>query len=172
MLPADASSIESPETDGAAREKKHLLGESSVILMNPFKVIVVDDQPLIANTLCHVLRGAGYSTLAAYEAEGAMMLCRHHSPALLLSDVVMPGISGIELAQQVARELPACRIILFSGHVDTAQLMAAAREQGYHFECLAKPVQPENLLARVHTILEPETQPETEPETEKDQKTA
>ena len=132
--------------------------------MNQFKVIVVDDQPIIANTLCHVLRGAGYSTFAAYEAEGAMMLCRHHSPALLLSDVIMPGISGIELAQQVSRELPACHIIRFSGHVDTAPLLAAAREQGYRFECLAKPVHPEDLLARVHTILEAET--------EKDQKTA
>lgn len=126
--------------------------------MNQFKVIIVDDQPMIANTICQILRGAGYSTFAAYEAEGAMMLCRHHSPALLLSDVIMPGISGIELAQQVSRELPACHIILFSGHVDTAPLLAAAREQGFHFECLAKPVQPEELLAKVRTIAEAEAQ--------------
>ena len=126
--------------------------------MNQFKVIIVDDQPMIANTICQILRGAGYSTFAAYEAEGAMMLCRHHSPALLLSDVIMPGISGIELAQQVSRELPACHIILFSGHVDTAPLLAAARERGFHFECLAKPVQPEDLLAKVRTIAESEAQ--------------
>jgi CheY-like chemotaxis protein len=126
--------------------------------MNQFKVVVVDDQSTIANTICQILRGAGYSAFAAYEAEGAMMLCRHHSPALLLSDVIMPGISGIELAQQVSRELPACHIILFSGHVDTAPLLAAAREQGFHFECLAKPVQPEELLAKVRTIAEAEAQ--------------
>ena len=132
--------------------------------MNQFKVVVVDDQPTIANTLCQILRGAGYSTFAAYEAEGAMMLCRHHAPALLLSDVIMPGISGVELAQQVARELPDCHIMLFSGHVDTVPLLAAARAQGFHFECLAKPVQPEDLLARVHTI--------SEAEMHKEQKTA
>jgi CheY-like chemotaxis protein len=160
LLPADAGSIEPAEADGAARAKKRFAAESSVIPMNEFKVVVVDDQPTIANTLCQILRGAGYATFAAYEAEGAMMLCRHHSPALLLSDVIMPGISGIELAQQVSRELPACHIILFSGHVETAPLLAAAREQGYHFECLAKPVQPEDLLARVQTISEAEAQKE------------
>ena len=128
--------------------------------MNQFKVIVVDDQPTIANTLCQILRSAGYSALAAYEAEGAMMLCRHHSPAMLLSDVIMPGISGVELAQQVSRELPDCHIILFSGYADTVPLLAAAREQGFHFECLAKPVHPEELLARVHTISEAEAQKE------------
>lgn len=45
---------------------------------------------------------------------------------MLITDVNMPGVSGIELAQQVARQMPTCRIILFSGHVDTAPLLAAA----------------------------------------------
>ena len=124
--------------------------------MNNFKIVVVDDEPTITNTLCRILRGAGYPAFAAYEAEGAMMLCRHHSAAMLISDVNMPGISGIELAQQVSREIPACHIILFSGHVDTAPLLAAARKQGNHLECLAKPVQPDDLLARVRTISDAE----------------
>jgi DNA-binding NtrC family response regulator len=122
--------------------------------MKNFKIVVVDDEPSITNTLCRILRSAGYSAFAAYEAEGAMMLCRHHSPAMLISDVNMPGISGIELAEQLSREMPACHIILFSGHIDTAPLLAAARQQGNHFECLAKPVHPEDLLERVRTISE------------------
>ena len=120
--------------------------------MHNFKIVVVDDEPNITNTLCKILRDAGYPAFAAYEAEGAMMLCRHHAPALLISDVNMPGISGIELAQQVFREMPACQIILFSGHVDTAPLLAAERAQGHHFECLAKPMHPADLLARVRAL--------------------
>ena len=122
--------------------------------MNNFKsvIVVVDDEPSIANTLCKILRLAGYSAFAAYEAEGAMMLCKYHSPAILISDVNMPGITGIELAQQVCREMPSCHIILFSGHVDTAPLLAAARAHGSDFECLAKPVQPEDLLGRVRAL--------------------
>jgi DNA-binding NtrC family response regulator len=154
LLPADARSIESAEEKCAAREKAQFDGEGSVALMSNFKIVVVDDEPSITNTLCHILRHAGYSVFAAYEAEGAMMLCRHHSPAMLISDVNMPGISGIELAQQLSREMPACHIILFSGHVDTATLVAAAGERGNRFQCLAKPVRPDDLLARVRTILD------------------
>ena len=120
--------------------------------MNNFKIVVVDDEPAITNTLCKILREAGYPAFAAYEAEGAMMLCRHYSPSMLITDVNMPGISGIELAQQLSREMPACHVILFSGHVDTAPLLAVARTQGDHFECLAKPVHPVELLERIRAI--------------------
>ena len=120
--------------------------------MHNFKIVVVDDEPNITINLCNILRDAGYPAFAAYEAEGALMLCRHHAPELLISDVNMPRISGIELAQQVFREMPACQVLLFSGHVDTAPLLAAARAQGHQFECLAKPVHPADLLARVRTL--------------------
>ena len=132
--------------------------------MKKFNIVVVDDEPLIANTLCQILRGAGYVAFAAYEAEGGMMLCRHYSPSMLISDVNMPGINGIELAQQVSRELPECHILLFSGHVDTAALLTAAHEQGNHFQCLAKPVEPAELLAKVRMLSDAEGQ--------KDSKTA
>lgn len=85
-----------------------------------------------------------------------MMLCRHHSAALLIADVNMPGIDGIELAQQVSREMPACHIILFSGHINTTPLLAAARARGNNFECLAKPVHPDDLLARVRALSDAE----------------
>lgn len=122
--------------------------------MENFTIVVVDDEPIITRTLCQILRGAGYRAFAAYEAEGAMMLCKHHSADLLLSDVNMPGISGIELAQQVAREMPNCKVILFSGHVDTAPLLSEARRQGFAVECLPKPVFPEVLLAKIRSTSE------------------
>jgi len=128
--------------------------------MKNFKIVVVDDEPRIANTLCKIIRGAGYTAFAAYEAEGAMMLCRHHSPAMLISDVNMPGISGLDLAGQLSREMPACHIILFSGHIDTPALLAAAREQGNHFQCFVKPVNPQDLLDKIRATSEADMQKE------------
>jgi FOG: CheY-like receiver len=85
--------------------------------MKIFKIVVVDDEPKITNTLCRILRNAGYVAYGAYEAEGALILCRHYSVDMLISDVNMPAISGIELARQVCRELPACHIVLFPATV-------------------------------------------------------
>lgn len=103
-----------------SKEPSFKWGRKRNASMTNFKVVVVDDESTIANTLCKLLRVAGYSAFAAYEAEGAMMLCKHHSAAMLIADVNMPRISGIELAQQVSLDLPGCHILLFSGHVDTA----------------------------------------------------
>lgn len=126
--------------------------------MENFKIVIVDDEPAIANTMCQILRNAHYSAFAAYEAEGALMLCKYHRVNLLLSDVNMPGINGIDLFKQVLRELPGCRVILFSGHVDTAPLLALARREGFTCECLAKPVFPEVLLEKVRAALDDKTQ--------------
>lgn len=122
--------------------------------MKIFKIVVVDDEPKITNTLCRILRNAGYVAYGAYEAEGALILCRHYSVDMLISDVNMPAISGIELARQVCRELPACHIVLFSGHSDTAGLLSQAIASGSCFECLAKSLHPDVLLATVRSVAE------------------
>ena len=98
--------------------------------MNSFKIVVVDDEPKITNMLCRILREAGYSAYGAYEAEGALMLCRHHAADMLISDVNMPAITGIELAKQVCRELPRCHIVLLSRHSGTAALLSQATASG------------------------------------------
>lgn len=89
-------------------------------------------------------------------------ICGLRSAAdLLLADVNMPGINGIELAEQVAHEIPRCQVILFSGHVDTAPLLAAARKGGLTVECLAKPVFPEVLLEKVRLASQIKQRPMT-----------
>jgi DNA-binding NtrC family response regulator len=65
---------------------------------------------------------------------------------VLLTDVIMRGISGIDVAMQIAEVLPACRVILFSGQASTADLLDRAKAQGYRFEMLAKPIHPRDLL--------------------------
>ena len=72
-------------------------------------------------------------------------------PDLIISDVIFTDepISGIDVAIKVREILPACKILLFSGQAATANLLETARAQGHDFEILAKPVHPQELLAKL-----------------------
>jgi DNA-binding NtrC family response regulator len=112
-------------------------------------VIVVDDERLIADTLAAILRNAGYEAKATYDASGALALAARTPPDLLITDVCMPGMSGVELAITVKQAIPHCRVLLFSGHATLVDLLAPARAAGYNFTVLAKPVHPADLLATI-----------------------
>ena len=70
-------------------------------------------------------------------------------PDLVISDVIMPDMNGIEAAIHIRKFLPACKVLLFSGQAATADLLESARSQGHEFEILAKPVHPQDLLANL-----------------------
>jgi DNA-binding NtrC family response regulator len=67
----------------------------------------------------------------------------------LITDVVMPGMSGVELAVHFRKAHPQCKVLLFSGQARTVDLLEGAKKQGYNFEVLAKPVHPTDLLKKV-----------------------
>lgn len=113
------------------------------------RVLVVDDEQCIADTLASILRRSDYDALAFYDAPSALAACHSEPPALIISDVVMPGMTGIDLAIQVRQQYPECKVLLFSGMATTADLLEEARSQGYDFEVLAKPVHPKDLLAKM-----------------------
>ena len=113
------------------------------------RVLVVDDEGVIADTVAKVLNVSGYAAIAAYDAEGALETALHSPPELLITDVILPGMNGIELATTIKRIFPECKILLFSGQVATADLMAAAGREGHRFTLLNKPVPPKDLLAIV-----------------------
>jgi CheY-like chemotaxis protein len=124
-------------------------------------VFVVDDEKVIAKTLAMILNQAGYSAVAFGDARQALMAAASGtSPDLLISDVVMPGISGIELAIEFRRKYPQCRILLFSGQAATANLLESARKQGHDFDVLSKPVHPADLLAKLR--IDPQSNEEEE----------
>jgi DNA-binding response OmpR family regulator len=112
-------------------------------------VLVVDDESTIADTLSEILTRSGYAAIAAYDAESALETALLMPPELLITDVVLPEMSGIELAITVKRVFPDCKIILFSGQASTSDLLASANRDGHHFSLLSKPVHPRDLLARV-----------------------
>jgi DNA-binding response OmpR family regulator len=113
-------------------------------------VLVVDDERVIADTLSVILTRRGFSVITAYEAETALELAALRQPDLLLSDVMMgPGMDGTQLAMQMVKTTPGCKVLLFSGHGATVDLLAKARSLGHDFMLMSKPVHPADLLARI-----------------------
>jgi len=112
-------------------------------------VLVVDDESVIADTLAEILTRSGYKGVAQYDGDSALEAALLNPPEMLITDVVLPGMTGIELAISMRRIFPECKIILFSGQASTADLLANARADGHHFTLLNKPLHPQDLLARV-----------------------
>ena len=113
-------------------------------------VLVVDDERVIADTLSVILSRSGFSVLTAYNGESAIELARAVPPELLLSDVMLgPGMDGTQLAIEIIGACPECKVLLFSGHAATADLLVKARASGHDFTLMTKPVHPTDLLARI-----------------------
>jgi DNA-binding response OmpR family regulator len=115
-------------------------------------ILVVDDERVIADTLVAILTRRGFAAMQAYDAESALDLSRVIPPELLLSDVLLPGKSGIELAIAMKDAVPDCKVLLFSGQAATVDLLAAARHGGHDFTLLAKPLHPTDLLANIREL--------------------
>ena len=112
----------------------------------PTRILVVDDEPLIADTIVQILNRSGFIAEAAYGGREAIDAARRSTPELILSDVLMPHVDGVEAAIAIQKFLPATRIVLFSGQAATVEILARARKRGFHFELLAKPLHPTQLI--------------------------
>jgi CheY-like chemotaxis protein len=110
------------------------------------KVLVLDDEHLIADTLRIILEESGFEATAVYSGRGALEMAQFWPPDVFLGDVVMPGINGIEAAVRIHSMYPACRILLLSGQAVTNDLLSEARLGGMDFELLSKPIHPVQLL--------------------------
>lgn len=110
------------------------------------RVLVVDDEVIIAETLAHILRLSGFDVTVAYSGEAAIEIARNIPVEILVSDVVMAGVNGVEAALQIRSLRPGCRIILISGALgDTL----CGEVENHRFDYLPKPFHPTKLLGRV-----------------------
>ena len=114
------------------------------------RVLVADDERVIADTLAMILNQSGFEARAVYSGEAALELAPAFQPDMLISDVIMAGLNGIDAAIRHARSA--------AGHQDPALLRPGrhrrpagkgARTRAYEFEILAKPVHPQDLLTRL-----------------------
>ena len=130
-------------------------GKDVVVLGKKSKplVLVVDDEKVIADTLSIILSKSGFSTMTAYDGVAALQLAKDLKPDLVISDVMMPGMTGIELAIAITQTVPRCKILLFSGQAATVDLLEEARNAGYNFTTLTKPVHPTDMLQRISECL-------------------
>ncbi|MFP5228930.1 MAG: response regulator [Acidobacteriota bacterium] len=121
---------------------------STTVAIRP-RVLVADDERLIADTLGMILNQNGFEAATVYGGLNAVETARAFHPDVFLADVVMPGMSGIEAAIQISAMIPGCRVLLLSGQAATADLLRDARVRGHEFEILLKPVHPSQLLDRL-----------------------
>ena len=115
----------------------------------PRRIFVVDDERTIASSLAAILQLHGFLTRYFFNPLEALDAATCEPPDLLISDVSMPQLSGVDLAIRIQEECPTCKILLFSGQAATADLLKVAREQGRNFRLLAKPIHPSDLLSEI-----------------------
>lgn len=121
--------------------------------MAAHKILVVDDETSITTTLALILTNAGFQVSTANDGLSGLEAFDSLRPDLLLTDIVMPRLNGIELAIRARKIAPFCHILLFSGQAATGDLLREARAQGNDFELLHKPVHPQELLHRIRTLI-------------------
>ena len=112
----------------------------------PIRVLVVDDERIIADSLALILRGRGFESRAAYSGEDAAEIALTWKPDAVISDVVMGKMDGVALAVYLAQILPSCKVLLISGNPGTEQLINASRSLGFEFPILPKPFHPERVF--------------------------
>lgn len=117
------------------------------------KLLVVDDEHAIADTLVQIFSASGYEGRVAYSAEQATEIVAGWVPDLIIIDVILPQMNGIDLAVLLQQQFPNCRVLLFSGQTATADLLADAEIKGHKFEILAKPVHPNEMLQAALRVL-------------------
>lgn len=112
-------------------------------------ILIADDERSITDTLAAIFERRGFKAIRAYSGERAVELARRSPPNFAVLDIMMNGISGVEAAIKLRALCPECRIVLISGAMDSAELLAAASAQGHNFDALGKPIDPELLVRQL-----------------------
>jgi CheY-like chemotaxis protein len=116
-------------------------------------IYVLDDEPIIAETLSLILKRFGYEVTKFTSSLEALEAIRTSPPDLLLSDVAIPGMTGIEVAIRIIEEKIPTKVLLLSGQTVTVEHLQEAAQRGYEFKVLPKPISPRDLLMHLDVAL-------------------
>jgi DNA-binding NtrC family response regulator len=122
-------------------------------LSEPYSIVVVDDEKIIAESAAMILRWKGFNVQSFTNPFEALRSIHAKAPDLLLCDIVMPLLSGIELATRVHQECPGCKIVLVTGESDVDQTWETIKARGHDFDLVLKPLHPLELVLRVQMSL-------------------
>jgi two-component system catabolic regulation response regulator CreB len=117
------------------------------------QVYVVDDEPLIASTLAAILSDSGYEVEFFTNPLEALAAVVPSSPAILVSDVTMPDLTGVELAMRVLDICPRCKVFLMSALDSIDELLEAAGALEAEIPFMRKPFHPGVLLDAIQNSL-------------------
>ena len=120
------------------------------------KILVVDDEALVAQTLSIIFQKDGFDVATAYSASEALDLARVKTPDLVLCDIDMPGRDGVDLMQDLGRELPNCPILVLTGvYGALGRVLDCAGGLRQQVKVITKPCQPVELLRQASLMLQP-----------------
>ena len=147
-----------PRIEGASKPDE-VSGSVDVPLGGGETILVAEDEDAVRQFVERVLMGAGYRVLAASTGAEALAIAKTRSDLdLLFTDVVMPGMSGVQLAAKVAKTHPALPVIYASGYSEEGVLRGAGDGR---FPYLSKPFTSNDLLAQVRAVLDRNTTAES-----------
>jgi DNA-binding NtrC family response regulator len=121
--------------------------------MNKIKVLLVDDEQEFVSTLAERLEFRDIETLVAMNGDQALRMIEEHKPPLVVLDVLMPGIGGLDVLKRIKRKHPEIQVILLTGHGSTKDGIKGMHQGA--FDYLMKPVNIEELIHRMNEALEP-----------------
>ena len=117
------------------------------------RIFIVDDERAIASTLALILQSQGFDATHFTEPEKALDAARTEDVDLLVSDLGMPGMSGVELSMQLRAICPRCKVLLMSGQAPAPVVPDDFRGEGFSFELLSKPAHPAAVLKKIRGLL-------------------
>jgi DNA-binding NtrC family response regulator len=117
-------------------------------------ILLVEDEEQVRVIALNILRRQGYQVISAQNAGEALLICERHPGAidLLLTDVVMPQMSGPELAKRLGQTRPDMRVLCMSGYTDDSIVRHGVLETGVAF--VQKPITPALLSRKVREVLD------------------
>lgn len=118
-------------------------------------ISIVDDDEAIVYSLTRLMRHHGYSAAGFTDVRGARIGVERRAPDLLISDIGMPEVSGIDFAIEVTDRFPNCKVLLFSARLDAQEMVEDMAHHGYCFSVAMKPLDPGNLMRIVRGLLTP-----------------
>jgi len=118
------------------------------------KILVIDDDPMVRQTIFKILRRGGHEVVMAEDGLRGMAAFRKERPDVVITDIIMPEQEGIQTIKQIRLEMRDAKIIAISGggRVGNADFLSMAQKLGAN-EILAKPFLPEELMGRVQNCL-------------------